>query len=195
MNSRVLVALILIVVLEVGLLGQATADVRGLVLKCPGVSPGYVLFAPMSSDMTYLIDVDGKVVRTWKSSYLPSAWVYFLDNGHMLRGGSDKGLSPFGGGGQGGRFQEVDFDGNLVWDFRYNEPRLPHHDIAVLPNGNILAIAWEGKTAQQARQAGRATSIPSGGIWPDMVIEFEPQRPNGARIVWEWHIWDHLIQN
>ena len=53
----------------------------------------------------------------------------------------------FSGGGQGGRFQEFDFDGNLVWDFRYNETRLPHHDVAVLPNGNILAIVWEAKTA------------------------------------------------
>jgi uncharacterized repeat protein (TIGR01451 family) len=28
-----------------------------------------------------------------------------------------------------------------------------------------------------------------------MLIEFEPQPDNSARIVWEWHIWDHLIQN
>jgi hypothetical protein len=26
-------------------------------------------------------------------------------------------------------------------------------------------------------------------------VEFEPQPPNGAKIVWEWHSWDHLIQN
>jgi uncharacterized repeat protein (TIGR01451 family) len=146
--------------------------------------------------MTYFTDLDGNVIRTWKSSFLPSAWVYFLDNGHVLRGGSDKGSSPLGGGGQGGRFQEFDFDGNLLWDFTYNNPQLPHHDVAVLPNGNILAIAWEGKTAEEARRAGRRSSaIPSNGIWPDMLIEFEPMRPNGARIVWEWHIWDHLIQN
>ena len=169
---------------------------RGLRLKCDGVSPGYTLFAPMSSDTTYLVDLNGQVVRTWKSPLLPSAWVYFLDNGHVLRGGSDRGSSPFGGGGQGGRFQEFDFDGNLVWDFVYNQPRLPHHDVAVLPNGNILAIAWEGKTAEETRRAGRRPSaIPSNGIWPDMLIEFEPQPPNDARIVWEWHIWDHLIQN
>ena len=55
---------------------------------------------------------------------------------------------------------------------------------------------WEAKTAAEARRVGRRpTSIPSNGVWPDMLIEFEPQRPNGARIVWEWHMWDHLIQN
>src|SRR6185295_6006409 len=52
------------------------------------------------------------------------------------------------------------------------------------------------KTADEARRAGRRKGfIPQDGIWPDALIEFEPQRPNGARIVWEWHMWDHLIQN
>jgi uncharacterized repeat protein (TIGR01451 family) len=136
------------------------------------------------------------VVRTWKSAFQPSGSVHFLDNGHMLRGANDPGTAAPRGGGQGGRFQEFDFDGNLVWNFRFNDGRLPHHDVAVLPNGNILAIVWETKTANEARHAGRREErIPPGGIWPDMLIEFEPQRPDGARIVWEWHMWDHLIQN
>jgi hypothetical protein len=170
---------------------------RGLRLRCGGVSPGYTLFAPLSSQTTYLIDLDGQVVQTWKSDLLPSAWVYLLDNGHVLRGGSDPGFSGFAGGGQGGRFQEFDFDGNLVWDFKYNpQGRLPHHDVAVLPNGNILAIVWEIRSAEEARNSGRKPAFTAkNGIWPDMLIEFEPQKPNGGRIVWEWHIWDHLVQD
>jgi len=197
MMSRAIVLLILINFAAAVAHGQGTTtDTRGLRLKCTAISPGYALFAPMTSDTSYLINLDGQAVRTWKSAYLPSAWIYLLENGHVLRGGSDKGNSPFGGGGQGGRFQEFDLDGDLIWDFQYNQPRLPHHDVAVLPNGNIIAIAWEGKTAQEARRAGRrASAVPFNGIWPDMLIEFEPQRPNGARIVWEWHIWDHLVQN
>jgi uncharacterized repeat protein (TIGR01451 family) len=179
------------------ILGQGgIVEPRGLRLKCADASPGYTLFTPMSSTMTYLINPDGQVVRTWRSAYLPSAWVYLLDNGHVLRGASDRGTAPFSGGGQGGRFQEFDFDGNLVWDFRYNETRLPHHDVAILPNGNVLAIAWESKTAADARRVGRRpAAVSPGGIWPDMLIEFAPQRPDSATIVWEWHIWDHLIQN
>jgi len=196
MKSRALVVLVLLVVVDASFFGQGAAGSRGLRVKCDGVSPAYTLFAPMSSGVTYLVDINGQVVRTWKSTLLPSAWIYFLDNGHVLRGGSDRGLSPMSGGGQGGRFQEFDFDGNLVWDFVYNTPQLPHHDVAVLPNGNILAIAWESKTAEETRAVGRRPSaIPPGGIWPDMLIEFEPQPPNNARIVWEWHLWDHLVQN
>ena len=155
MKSRALVVLVLLVVVDASFFGQGAAGSRGLRVKCDGVTPAYTLFAPMSSGVTYLVDINGQVVRTWKSPLLPSAWVYFLDNGHVLRGGSDRGLSPMSGGGQGGRFQEFDFDGNLVWDFVYNTPQLPHHDVAVLPNGNILAIAWESKTAEETRAVGR----------------------------------------
>jgi hypothetical protein len=179
-----------------GLEQDAAAEARGLRLHCKGASPGYTLFAPLISDTTYLIDLDGNVVRTWKSAFLPSAWVFLSDNGHLFRGGNDPGSSGFVGGGLGGRFQEFDFDGNLVWDFTFNKDRLPHHDVALLPNGNLLAIVWETKTADQARRAGRREAfIHPKGIWPDALIEFEPQRPSGARIVWEWHIWDHLVQN
>ncbi len=40
-----------------------------------------------------------------------------------------------------------------------------------------------------------AVLTPEAGLWPDMIVEFEPQPPDGARIVWEWHMWDHTIQN
>ena len=31
------------------------------------------------------------------------------------------------------------------------------------------------------------------GLWPCVLIEIEPSPPNGARVVWEWNAWDHLI--
>lgn len=174
---------------------QQSTEARGLRLKTAKATPGYVLFSPLTNDTAYLVDIDGKVVRSWKSEFKPSGFVYMLGNGHVLRGASDPGKSGFSGGGAGGRFQEFDFDGKLVWDFVYNQNRLPHHDVAVLPNGNILAIAWERKSPAEARQAGRRDDfIPEAGVWPDMLIEFEPQRPNGGRVVWEWHSWDHLVR-
>jgi hypothetical protein len=71
-----------------------------------------------------------------------------------------------------------------------------HHDIRPLPNGNLLAIAWEQKTAEEARAAGRRLElIPEQGIWSEWLLEIEPRPPNDAKIVWEWHVWDHLIQS
>ena len=83
-----------------------------------------------------------------------------------------------------------------MWDFVFaNEDHLLHHDVAVLPNGNVLAIAWEAKTAREAVEGGRRPELtPEAGLWPDMIVEFEPQPPGGAQIVWEWHMWDHTIQ-
>ncbi len=170
---------------------------RGLRLKTEEVTPGYVYFSPLLSDTTYLIDSDGQVVHTWKSDYAPSGSMYLLDNGNLLRTAREPDVAVFKGGGQGGRIQESTWDGELVWDWRFvSEKHLLHHDIERLPNGNILAIAWEAKTAEEARAAGRRLELtPEAGLWPDTVIEIEPLPPAGARIVWEWHMWDHLIQN
>ena len=167
---------------------------RGLRLKTDRATRGFVLFFPLTNDTAYLIDLDGRVVHSWKTSYRPAGTIYLLDNGHILRGANDTGSSGFGGGGSGGRFQEFDWDGKLVWDFVYNTDRLPHHDFSILPNGHILAVAWEKKSREEARRAGRREGfVPQAGVWPDMLIEFEPQPPNGARIVWEWHSWDHVV--
>ncbi|MEE8218602.1 MAG: aryl-sulfate sulfotransferase [Vicinamibacteria bacterium] len=170
---------------------------RGLIRNEPGATPGYVLFAPILSDTTYLIDQEGQVVHTWKGEYAPAASVYFLDNGNLLRTAREPDVEAFTGGGQGGRIRELTWESELAWDFLHStDEYLTHHDVELLPNGNILAIAWERKTVEEARRAGRRPDLlPEKGLWPDMVLELEPTRPEGARIVWEWHMWDHLVQN
>ncbi len=170
---------------------------RGLRLNEAGATPGYVLYSPLLSDKTYSIDSDGMVVHMWESERAPGAAVYLLDNGHLLRTEREPDVPVFTGGGQGGRIREFTWDGEVVWDYLFtSEEHLLHHDIEPMPNGNILAISWESKTLEETRQAGRRPErIPEAGIWPDMVIEFEPQPPDGARIVWEWRSWDHLVQD
>lgn len=170
---------------------------RGLLLNSDQVSPGYVAYNPLLSDTTYLINETGEVVHTWKSQYTPSGSVYLLDNGDLLRGARNPNLNGFKGGGQGGRIEKIGPDGTVVWDWEYaTETHLLHHDLAPLPNGNVLAIAWESKTATEARKAGRRLDlIPEAGLWPDHVIEVEPDGLNGGRIVWQWHAWDHLVQD
>ena len=169
---------------------------RGMVRGKGNASPGYILYSPLLSTTTYLIDKEGQAVHTWESDLPPGASVYLLDNGHLLRCGRHPDV-PFRGGGSGGRIQELTWEGKLVWDFVLaDEERLQHHDIEPLPNGNVLAIAWEFKTTEQAIQAGRHPKwLSSGGLWPDCILEIQPVRPNGGRMVWEWHLWDHLIQD
>ena len=182
--------------------GEEAADAavevpRGLRVNNAGATPGYVLFPPLLSGTTYLIDQDGQVVHTWESDYAPSGSVYFRENGNLIRTAREPVVEIFKGGGQGGRIQEFTWDGELVWEFVHaSADHLLHHDIEPLPNGNFLVISWEKKTVEEARQAGRRPELlPEAGLWPDMILEIEPTRPEGARVVWEWHMWDHLIQD
>ncbi len=102
------------------------------------------------------------------------------------------------GGGAGGRIQELDWDGNVVWEFIYSsDDHLMHHDIERMPNGNILCICWERKTAQEAIAAGRDPRMQGNSVLhPDYIIEVKPDKEKGGgEIVWQWHAWDHLIQD
>ena len=92
---------------------------RGLINKTEQATPGYVVFSPLLSSTTYVIDTDGKVVHTWQSDYGPSGWLYLKDNGNLVRGGRQPDAPVFGGGGQGGRLQEFTWDGELIWDYKF----------------------------------------------------------------------------
>ena len=57
-------------------------------------------------------------------------------------------------------------------------------------------IAWEYKSASEAIAKGRnPNTLPHGELWPDHLIEVAPNGSSGGTIVWEWHLWDHLIQD
>jgi hypothetical protein len=170
---------------------------RGLIKNTPGATPGYVLFNPSLSDTAYLVDNDGRVVHVWKTPYAPGGDMELLPNGNLLRGSRDPEQLGFKTGGTGGILQELAWDGSVVWEWKLSEAgRVHHHDLSALPNGNVLLLGWEVKSPEEARRAGRrADQIPEQGLWPDVVLEIEPVRPRGANVVWEWHVWDHLIQN
>jgi hypothetical protein len=136
---------------------------------------GYILFTPLRSTSTYLIDYDGDVVHSWPSEYYPGNAVYLLENGNLLRMGNLRN-STFDAGGAGGIVQEINWDGNVVWEFEYTSDQfLLHHDIEPLPNGNILMIAWDYISADEAIYAGRNPSLlQDGALWVDKIIEVDP---------------------
>src|SRR5262245_43203533 len=170
----------------------------GLIRNDPGAFQGYTLLSPLQSTTTFLIDMNGRVVRSWDAGSTPSSLAYLLENGHLLRAGVQPN-SPYGGGvaGGGGRIQEFDFDGALVWDFTYSSPTtLPHHDFTRLPNGNVLMLVQERKTTAEAIAAGRMPSSVQGTeVRPDSLVEVRPTGQTTGEVVWEWHLWDHLIQD
>jgi hypothetical protein len=158
---------------------------------------GYVLYTPMVSLKTFLINNSGDVVHTWKSNYKPALTAYLLEDGNLLRTAFSRINPRFFGGGIGGRVEIIDWNGTVLWDFEYsNSYHCLHHDVEMLPNGNILMIAWEYKSKAEAIAAGRnPNTMPMGELWSDHIIEVEPTGSSGGNIVWEWHSWDHLIQD
>ena len=179
------------------LIGQGQEQTVGLFLNTPAAAPGYTLFAPMSYNVTYLIDNNGELVQSWPSEYGPGLSVYILGNGDLLRTRRLQGQF-FQTGGRGGGVEIIDWDGELVWEFDYfSDQYWQHHDIESLPNGNVLLIAWEHKDDATAIANGRNPNMLVGshqpfGFWPDHIIEVNPESNS---IAWEWHVWDHLIQN
>lgn len=171
---------------------------RGLTKTSEGLAEGYILFAVPNSALVYLINRKGEVVHEWKGNYGGQGRVAYLqDDGSIIQNVDDPDFPVFAGGGESGRIQKISWSGKMLWDFEYaTEEHLHHHDFAVMPNGHILAIAWEAKTPAECVAAGRkANMIPKAGLWPDEIVEIEPQGNHHGKIVWEWHIWDHLIQD
>jgi hypothetical protein len=163
---------------------------------------GYLLFAPKQYTSTYLINNEGRVVHKWSASkYPPGQSVYLLENGNLLRSCMTKGQLSSGGG-EGGRVEEYDWDDNLVWQLDFSTATyMQHHDIRILPNGNLLMLVIEKKTYAECIAAGFNPSkfqpeiAQKGMMLPDYVVEIQPTKPIGGTVVWEWHTWDHLIQD
>lgn len=180
---------------EIETLPTQTSTV-GLIRNDTGaLNDGYVLFAPIGSTTTYLINKCGKQVKTWPSTYKPGQSCYILTDGSLLRPGNANNTT-FNAGGKGGVIEKIDWNGNVTWTYMLSDAlKCQHHDIKALPNGNILAIAWESKTNTEAIAQGRNPNLVPATVWSEQIIEIKPTGTSGGTIVWEWHLWDHLVQD
>jgi hypothetical protein len=171
----------------------------GLSINDPRAFQGYTLLSPLRSKSTYLLDMQGRIVKTWETECAPGNCAILLENGNLFRPGQLMGEErSFGGGpGASGRVQEFTWDGAIVWDFKLiNEKQLAHHDTIKLPNGNVMMIVWDKKTAEEAIAAGRKPeTVRDSYLLPDSLVEVKPTGRTTGEIVWEWHLWDHLIQD
>jgi len=154
----------------------------------------YTLYATMNGTTANLVDTNGAIYHTWTftTSNKTGYSTYMLPGGTLVRSVMNSGNS-FSGGGMTGRVQKVDWNGNIIWDYVYsNSQYCMHHDICPLPNGNVMFISYELRSPVQVTAAGSTTPIT---MWPDKIIEVQPTGATGGTIVWEWHVWDHLVQN
>ncbi|HKR03131.1 MAG TPA: aryl-sulfate sulfotransferase [Bacteroidia bacterium] len=165
----------------------------GLFTQDPGSLDGYVLFAPTRSDTTYLIDKCGKEIHQWSSIYTPGLSAYLLPNGNLLRSGFYP--NPYFNG-PGGVIEIYDWNNTLLWSYVLcNAIETQNHDVYPMPNGNILVAIWEKFTNAEAIAAGKNPAALTNGLISAKIQEIQPVGSNMANIVWEWSLWDHLVQD
>ena len=188
-KTYIYAVLILTAVFTVAL--NAQSQTVGLFENDTASFQGYTLFNPLGSYTTYLIDNYGRSIHTWESNYKPRLMVYLLEDGSLLRTSKiTEGSEVYGG------IEKIGWDGTVEWDFAYyGENYTQHHDIELLPNGNVLILASESIPADSAIAVGRdPTLLTSATLISEYIVEIHPTGPSSGTVVWEWHVWDHLVQ-
>jgi hypothetical protein len=65
-----------------------------------------------------------------------------------------------------------------------------------MPNGHFLMSSFERISADAAIHAGRDPNcMRQGFLIAERIIEVKPTGPTSGEIVWQWRVWDHLIQD
>jgi len=181
---------------------------------------GYTLFTPLrpgpppdfAHNASILIDMEGNVVKTWplpKHGYLIENHAYLLENGHLLRritnDGWEHGWDPAWPGRDPStsatdtaRLQELDWNGNVLYEIADTRPGyMHHHDFIKIWNRKlqaftILSVASRKITHAQAIALGADPKKRSDyASFPDGIVEFDLK----GNVIWEWNITDHLVQD
>lgn len=162
---------------------------------------GYNLVPVYSSTDTYLLNMEGEIVHTWKSDYLPGLFAHLMPDGTLVRGIRLLDAAVRFAGTTGG-FERLDWEGNVLQRYIKNDldkNECLSHAFCPMPNGNTMVICLENKSAEEAYAKGRVRgTLPErgmmingrkhNGIYLDYLMEID--RDNN--VVWEWHLWDHV---
>ena len=199
MRLQYITGLVLVMCFSVS---QSQENTVGTIIYDTDLSDGgYNLIYPHNQSTAFLMDMCGNVVHTWEhaDSLRPSNVIYLLENTDVIttyRPADFSGDAIWAGGG-GASIERRTWDNVPVWSFTRNDSayRL-HHDIQPLPNGNVLVTAWEQRDSLECIEAGRnPANLTAAGMWSEVVWEIEPNENNEGEVVWEWAVWEHLVQD
>ena len=149
--------------------------------------PGFTLFSPIGGRECLLMGMEGEIKHQWRLPGMLGNYGQLLPNGNLLVSvrtlKGPKGLSA-----DGGRILELDWDGNIVWEFTDD---MQHHDFNRAPNGNTVYLGWELIPTDEAgfMRGGLAGSEhEDGGVYADVLREVNP----AGEVVWEWRLAEHF---
>ena len=154
---------------------------------------GLVLVAGNGGKKIALINKTGHSLHTWNLQHPLGNDFQLLPNGDILAMFKiNTTLNPnLTFGGFGGSVQIIGPDGEIKWQFDdlINDTMLPHHDVELLPNGNILVMVWESLNQSDAADLGIdcVTDLAYESIYEVNVTS--------NSIEWKWRSIDHYIQD
>jgi len=174
----------------------------GMFADASALSDGYILCGAYCGTSTILLDKNGTVIHTWLHTNLDDSTngysCYLLPNGDLLRSGVAPKNVTVSSSAQPrqGILEALDHKGNVVWKYQLaDDTHMLHHDCKSLPNGNILAVSFHTVSKDDAIAKGIDASLFSGwtrSMEAEMILEIDPDAQGGPKIVWEWHILDHV---
>lgn len=151
---------------------------------------GFALYNLGSATTARLIDADEQIAYTWNCPTQFSYAMALKPNGNIVRS-AVYGSNIINTAAVSGRIQELNPAGGVVWDFIYSTADyVTHHDIALMPNGNVLLLAYARKTLTQLQAMGYTGTLAK---YPGRIIEVQ-QNGTGGQIVWQWEMNDRFIQ-
>ncbi len=154
--------------------------------------PGLTLIGNSSGAALKLVDTNGVTIKTINTTGGNNVYSNYLTKGGYFWRTLKSATAGLTGGGMHGRVQKYDWNGNLVWDYTHASSTYNlHHDFCPMPNGNVLLISYEVKTAAEMTAAGATFNQTT---WFEKIMEVKPTGLNTQDVVWEWHMWDHLCQ-
>lgn len=191
---KLMIRLIALALIVVPLTAQRTVGV--LKHDTTRAHKGYTLLAPITHNLTYLINNEGQVVNVWKANNFAGQVAMLLDDGSLLRTAAPR-SQWMQGGGAGGMVELYSWSGERLWQYTHlTTTARAHHDVEVLPNGNILMLVWESHTRDEAIARGRQSArLTENALWSERVIEVKRTGPTTGEVVWSWSSWDHMIQD
>ena len=136
----------------------------------------------------YLIDMQGRFCHRW-SHELGIAYANLLENGNLLCRADPlpevRGLKGLNG--ESPCVFELDWDGNVVWEFHDD---WLHHDHERLANGNTLLLAWRWMSQENSErvQGGFTAEDDPAEMLGDVILEVD----KAGEVINEWQSWDHL---
>lgn len=153
------------------------------------VSDDFVFIVENSSVNSYLINKQGYKVYDWVFDKTSGNDLEILPNGNII-GLFKADNSTIDFGGFGGTAKIIDPSVNTLWEYTISDNNFnAHHDVEMLPNGNILMMIWERITLDELVANGVDFEQ---DIFTEKIIEINPSTD---QIIWEWRSWDHIIQD